>query len=95
VIDRCLPAHDSDGARKNGSEELADLQVEINEEKVESWTSVGRELRFSDSLPRIRVDGAHGVPTTRRSSKKRTALLTEVKDVFRRTNRSQWIGSCR
>jgi RNA-directed DNA polymerase len=87
ILIDAYPRHDwlMGAVEKRLREELADLlQVEINEEKSrivdlgrgESFGFLGFDFR------RSAVDGAHGVPTTRRSS--RSAPLRKLKDVFRR-----------
>jgi RNA-directed DNA polymerase len=65
--------------------------------RVESWTSVeARASASSDSTSAASaVDGAHGVPTTRRSSRNALRCYGSSRTCSAATNRSQWIGSCR
>jgi hypothetical protein len=58
----------------------------LTKKRVGSWTSAeARASAFWGSTSaECVVCGAYGAPTTRPSSKKRTALLRKLKDVFRR-----------
>ena len=91
------PRHDwlMAAVEKRLREELAELQVEINEEKSrivdlcrgESFGFLGFDFRRVRSLRgRWR---AHYTPKL----KKRTALLAKLKDVFRRHQREETLGS--
>src|SRR5262245_62905158 len=64
--------------------------------RVESWTSVGARASASSGSTSAAsaVDGAHGVPTTRRSSRNALRCYGSSRTCSAATNRSQWIGSC-
>jgi Reverse transcriptase (RNA-dependent DNA polymerase) len=64
--------------------------------RVESWTSVGaRASASSDSTSVASAVGrAHGVPTTRRSSRNVLRCYGSSRMCSAATNRNQWIGSC-
>jgi len=98
ILIDAYPRHDwmMGAVEKRLREELADLQVEINEEKSRIVTSVGaRASASSDSISvASAVDGAHGVPTTRRSSRNVLRCCGNSRTCSAATNRSQWIGSC-
>jgi RNA-directed DNA polymerase len=76
-------------------EELAKLQVEVDEEKSrkvdrlrgESFGFLGFEFR------RVRSRRGRWMPLLLPKSKKRTALLGKLKEIFR-ASRSQPIGGC-
>ena len=74
-------------------EELAKLQVEVNEEKSRGWTS--RKARASDfsgfEFRRIRSRRDRWMPLLSPRGKKRTALLRTLKPMFR-SHRSRPIG---
>jgi hypothetical protein len=73
ILIDAYPRHDwlMGGLEKPLREELADLQVEINEEKSRIVDlGRGESFGFSDSTSAASaVDEAHGVPTTRRKSR--------------------------
>ena len=66
-------------------EELAKLQVEVNEEKSRRWTcSKGRASDFLGLSSVVSgVVGDDGCRCTARRGKKRTALLGKLKEIFR------------
>src|SRR5215470_18802941 len=66
-------------------EELAKLQVEVNEEKSESFGFLGFEFR------RVRNRRGRGMPLLLPKGKKRKALLGKLKEIFR-SSRSQPVG---
>ena len=77
-------------------EELAELQVEINEEKrFESWTSAeARASAFWGSTSaECVVCGAYGAPTTRPSSKSGRRCYASSRMCSAATNRNRLIGS--
>ena len=87
-------------------EELADLQVEINEEKSrtvdlgrgESFGFLGFDFRRIRSRcvedARLRHDGASGVLTTRRSSRNERPCCGNSRTYSAATNHNQSVGSC-
>ena len=89
ILIDAYPRHDwlMAAVEKRLREELADLQVEINEEKSRI-VDLGRrrKLRLSGIRLSPHTQSSRGMACQfiRRSSKRRTALQRELKDVFRR-----------
>ena len=76
-------------------EELAKLQVEIDEEKVKSWTSAeaGASAFWGSTSAECGVSGAYGAPTTRPSSKSGRRCYASSRMCSAATNRNRLIGS--
>src|SRR6478672_2861100 len=98
ILIDAYPRHDwlMAAVEKRLREELADLQVEINEEKSRI-VDLGRSGSFGflgfDFAAYAVVEG-HGVPIIRRSSRGERRYSGSSRMCFAATNRSQWIGSC-
>src|SRR5262245_8326558 len=98
ILIDAYPRHDwlMKAVEKRLREELAKLQVEINEEKSRI-VDLGRGERFgflgsiSDASA---VDGAHGVRITRRSSRNERRCYGSSRTYSAATNRSQLAGWC-
>ena len=98
ILIDAYPRHDwlMAAVEKRLREELADLQVEINEEKSRI-VDLGRGgsfgfLGFTSAAYAV-VEG-HGVPITRRSSRGERRCSGNSRMCSAVTNRNKWIGSC-
>jgi hypothetical protein len=76
-------------------EELAELLVEINEEKSRIVDLGARASASSDSISAVSaVVEVSGGPTARRSSRSGLRCCGSSKTCFVATSRNQWAGSC-
>ena len=99
ILIDAYPRHDwlMAAVEKRLREELADLQVEINEEKSRNRRPRSRRklrLFWDSTFAAYAVVEGHGVPITRRSSRGERRCSGSSKMCFAATNRSQWIGLC-
>src|SRR5262249_46256182 len=98
ILIDAYPRHDwlMKAVEKRLREELAKLQVEINEEKSRI-VDLGRCERFGFlgfDFRRIRSRRAHGVRITRRSSRNERRCYGSSRTYSAATNRSQLAGLC-